>query len=53
MRRDIIAAGRGARLVLVARTRLVNLLLDHEGGVSTQLYKVPRIDSDYFDESLG
>ncbi|MHA4976185.1 restriction endonuclease [Pseudomonas extremorientalis] len=40
-------------LVLVDGKRLVNLMLDHEVGVSSQLYKVPRLDSDYFDESLG
>ncbi len=40
-------------LVLVDGERLVNLMLDHEVGVSSQLYKVPRLDSDYFDESLG
>jgi len=28
-------------------------MLDHEVGVTSQLYKVPRLDSDYFDESLG
>jgi restriction system protein len=39
--------------VLVDGKRLVNLMLDHEVGVSSQLYKVPRLDSDYFDESLG
>lgn len=40
-------------LVLVDGKRLVTLMLDHEVGVSSQLYKVPRLDSDYFDESLG
>ena len=40
-------------LVLVDGKRLVNLMLDHEVGVSSQLYRVPRLDSDYFDESLG
>lgn len=40
-------------LVLVDGKRLVNLMLDHDVGVSSQLYKVPRLDSDYFDESLG
>ncbi|HAQ89250.1 MAG TPA: restriction endonuclease [Pseudomonas sp.] len=40
-------------LVLVDGKRLVNLMLDHEVGVSSQLFKVPRLDSDYFDESLG
>ncbi|KTT04171.1 restriction endonuclease [Pseudomonas oryzihabitans] len=40
-------------LVLVDGKRLVDLMLDHEVGVTSQLYKVPRLDSDYFDESLG
>lgn len=40
-------------LVLVDGRRLVSPMLDHEVGVSSQLYKVPKLDSDYFDESLG
>ncbi|WP_301281474.1 restriction endonuclease [Pseudomonas thivervalensis] len=40
-------------LLLVDGKRLVSLMLDHEVGVSSQHYKVPRPDSDYFDESLG
>ncbi|WP_397459635.1 restriction endonuclease [Pseudomonas asplenii] len=40
-------------LILIDGKRLVNLMLDHEVGVSSQLYEVPRLDSDYFDESLG
>jgi restriction system protein len=40
-------------LVLVDGKRLVNLMLDHDVGVSSQLYKVPTVNSDYFDESLG
>jgi restriction system protein len=40
-------------LVLVDGKRLVNLMLHHEVGVSSQLYKVPRLDSDYFDKPLG
>lgn len=40
-------------LVLVDGKRLVNLMLDHDVGISSQIYKVPRLDSDYFDESLG
>jgi restriction system protein len=40
-------------LVLVDGKRLVNLMLDHEVGVSSQLYQLPKLDSDYFDESLG
>lgn len=40
-------------LALVDGKRLVNLMLDHDVGVSSQRYKVPAFDSDYFDESLG
>jgi len=40
-------------LVLVDGRRLVSPMLDHEVGVSSQLYKVPKLNSDYFDESLG
>lgn len=40
-------------LVLIDGERLVNLMLDHDVGISSQIYKVPRLDSDYFDESLG
>ena len=40
-------------LVLVDGKRLVNLMLNQGIGVSVQLYKVPKLDSDYFDESLG
>lgn len=39
--------------MLVDGKRLVNLMLHHEVGVSSQLYKVPRLDSDYFDKPLG
>lgn len=46
-------AGSVEGLVLIDGKRLVNLMLDHEVGVSSQLYMVPRLDSDYFDESLG
>lgn len=40
-------------LALVDGKRLVNLMLDHDVGVSSHRYKVPAFDSDYFDESLG
>ena len=39
--------------MLVDGKRVVNLMLHHEVGVSSQLYKVPRLDSDYFDKPLG
>jgi len=38
------------RIVLVDGPRLVELMMDHEVGVSTRTIKVPKIDSDYFDE---
>ena len=42
-----------AGLVLIDGKRLVDLMLNQEVGVSVRLYKVPQLDSDYFDESLG
>jgi len=38
------------RVVLVDGPRLAELMMDHEVGVSTRSIKVPKIDSDYFDE---
>ncbi len=38
------------RVVLVDGTRLVELMIDHELGVSARTVKIPKIDSDYFDE---
>ena len=38
------------RIVLVDGPRLAELMMDHEVGVSARTVKVPRIDSDYFDE---
>ncbi len=40
------------RVVLVDGTRLVNLMIDHEVGVSVRTVKIPKVDSDYFDEEL-
>lgn len=38
------------RVVLVDGTRLAELMIDHEVGVSARTVKIPKIDSDYFDE---
>ena len=37
-------------IVLVDGFRLVDLMMDHEVGVSSRTLKVPKLDSDYFDE---
>jgi restriction system protein len=38
------------RVVLVDGSRLADLMIDHEVGVSARTVKIPKIDSDYFDE---
>ncbi|MBN8501423.1 MAG: restriction endonuclease [Sphingomonadales bacterium] len=38
------------RVVLVDGRRLAELMIDNEVGVSARTVKVPKIDSDYFDE---
>lgn len=38
------------RIVLVDGAMLAGLMMDHEVGVSSQRIRVPKIDSDYFDE---
>jgi restriction system protein len=38
------------RIVLVDGPRLADLMIDHEVGVSARIIKVPKLDSDYFDE---
>lgn len=38
------------RIVLVDGKRLASLMIDHEVGVSARIIKVPKLDSDYFDE---
>ena len=38
------------RIVLVDGARLATLMIDHEVGVSLRPVRVPRLDSDYFDE---
>ena len=37
-------------IVLVDGIRLVNLMMDQEVGVSSRTLKVPKLDTDYFDE---
>jgi restriction system protein len=37
-------------VVLIDGSRLAELMIDHEVGVSARTIKVPKIDSDYFDE---
>ena len=38
------------RIVLVDGERLAELMIDNEVGVSSRAIRIPRIDSDYFDE---
>jgi restriction system protein len=38
------------KIVLVDGQRLAELMIDHEVGVSARTIKVPKLDSDYFDE---
>jgi restriction system protein len=33
--------------------KLVYLMMEHEVGVSLRLLKLPKVDSDYFDEEMG
>ncbi|MCO5101651.1 MAG: restriction endonuclease, partial [Burkholderiaceae bacterium] len=38
------------RVVLIDGARLAQLMIDHEVGVQSRTVKIPKIDSDYFDE---
>lgn len=38
------------RIVLIDGSRLAQLMIDHEVGVTSRVVRVPKIDSDYFDE---
>jgi restriction system protein len=38
------------RIVLVDGTRLTGLMIEHGVGVSHRAVKVPKVDSDYFEE---
>jgi restriction system protein len=41
------------RIVLVDGRRLSELMIEHEVGVSARTVKVPKLDSDYFDEDAS
>lgn len=38
------------RIVLVDGKRLAQLMIDHEVGVTSRTIRIPRVDSDYFEE---
>lgn len=38
------------RIVLVDGIKLAELMIDHEVGVSSRILKIPKFDSDYFEE---
>ncbi|MEK8027690.1 restriction endonuclease [Pseudaquabacterium rugosum] len=40
-------------IVLVDGRRLADLMIEHEVGISTRVLKLPRLDSDYFDEDAS
>jgi len=43
-------AGSVERVVLIDGEQLASLMMEHEVGVSLRPLKVPKLDSDYFDE---
>ena len=40
-------------IVLVDGVRLAGLMIDHEVGITSRTVRIPKIDSDYFDEEIG
>lgn len=40
------------KIVLVDGPRLVQLMIDHEVGVSIRTVKIPKVDGDYFDDEV-
>lgn len=40
-------------IVLVDGSRLANLMIDHEVGVSSRTIRIPKLDGDYFDEGAS
>jgi restriction system protein len=40
-------------IVLVDGYRLSGLMIDHEIGVNARVLRIPKIDSDYFDEEAA
>lgn len=43
-------AGSVERIVLVDGTKLAELMIEHEVGVASRAVRIPKIDSDYFEE---
>ncbi len=43
---------RSVDIVLIDGSRLAELMIDYEVGVSSRTLKVPKLDSDYFDEEF-
>jgi restriction system protein len=41
------------RIVLIDGSRLAQLMIEHEVGVASRVVRVPKLDSDYFDEESG
>lgn len=41
------------RVVLIDGERLAQFMIDHEVGVTSRVVRVPKIDSDYFDEETA
>lgn len=37
-------------IVLIDGLQLASLMIDHEVGVNSRVLRIPKIDSDYFDE---
>ncbi|GAB4353340.1 MAG: adenine/cytosine-specific restriction endonuclease Mrr [Immundisolibacter sp.] len=40
-------------IVLVDGVRLAGLMIDHEVGITSRTVRIPKIDSDYFDEEMA
>ena len=40
-------------IVLVDGARLSGLMIDHDVVVNARVLRIPKIDSDYFDEEAG
>ena len=43
-------AGSVERIVLVDGTKLADLMIEHEVGIASRAVRIPKIDSDYFEE---
>jgi len=40
-------------IVPVDGVRLAGLMIDHEVGIASRTVRIPKIDSDYFDEEMA